>query len=215
MSGLLGLGQRGPVGHLRGRGRAGLAPAAIVRPSAPRAAGRRWRDVLIRALPGLISGVMCAALRVLRLCSVFEPPASALAGRGARFDPIGGMQEHTGSLTRALARRGVAQVVITARPPTAPWLERPDARTTVIRVALPVRRPRQLYAIPAAAVAPIAGAAADLVHVHLGEDLAILPLAALAARPRRCRSSSRSTAACRTPSLPSTSARGCCDRSVD
>jgi len=128
---------------------------------------------------------MCAALRVLRLCSVFEPPASALAGRGARFDPIGGMQEHTGSLTRALARRGVAQVVITARPPTAPWLERPDARTTVIRVALPVRRPRQLYAIPAAAVAPIAGAAADLVHVHLGEDLAILPLAALAARPRR------------------------------
>jgi len=128
---------------------------------------------------------MCAALRVVRLCSVFEPPASALAGRGARFDPIGGMQEHTGSLTRALARRGVVQVVITARPPTAPWVERPDPRITVIRVGLPVRRARQLYALPAAVLAPFVGAGADLVHVHLGEDLAILPLAALAARPRR------------------------------
>jgi glycosyltransferase involved in cell wall biosynthesis len=124
-------------------------------------------------------------MRVLRLCSVFEPPASALEGRGAAFDPIGGMQEHTGSLTRTLDRRGVTQVVLTTRPPTAPWLERPSPRTTIVRVALPVRRPRQGYALPAAALAPLLGRRADIVHVHLGEDLAILGLAALAARPRR------------------------------
>src|SRR5919108_3115447 len=28
-------------------------------------------------------------LRVLRLCSVFEPPATALAAAGARYDPVG------------------------------------------------------------------------------------------------------------------------------
>jgi glycosyltransferase involved in cell wall biosynthesis len=123
-------------------------------------------------------------LRVLRLCSVFEPPASAIGGDNAMFDPIGGMQEHTGSLTRVLSERGVSQVVVTARPPTAPWLERPDERTAVVRVALPVRRPRRLYSVPAAALAPLLGHAADIVHVHLGEDLAILPLAELAARPR-------------------------------
>jgi glycosyltransferase involved in cell wall biosynthesis len=122
---------------------------------------------------------------VLRLCSVFEPPASAIAGRGAQCDPIGGMQEHTGSLTRELARRGIEQVVLTARPPTAPWVERLGPQVTVVRVGLPVRRPRRLYALPAAVLAPWLGRRADVVHVHLGEDLAILPLAALAARPRR------------------------------
>jgi glycosyltransferase involved in cell wall biosynthesis len=95
------------------------------------------------------------------------------------------MQEHTGSLTRDLARRGIEQVVLTARPPRAPWIERPGPRVTVVRVGLPVRRPRRLYAVPAGVLAPWLGGRADLVHVHLGEDLAILPLAALAARPRR------------------------------
>lgn len=94
------------------------------------------------------------------------------------------MQEHTGSLTRELARRGVVQVVLTARPPTAPWVERIAPRVRVVRVALPVRRPRQLYSVPAAVLAPALGRNADIVHVHLGEDLAILPLAALAAAPR-------------------------------
>jgi glycogen(starch) synthase len=122
---------------------------------------------------------------VLRLCSVFEPPASALQGRWARFDPIGGMQEHTASLTRVLDARGVVQSVLTTRPPTAPWIERLGTRAIVVRVGLPVRRPRQLYAIPAAMLAPLLSRNADLVHVHLGEDLAILPLAALAARARR------------------------------
>ncbi|MEA2271016.1 MAG: hypothetical protein QOC64_3626, partial [Solirubrobacteraceae bacterium] len=124
-------------------------------------------------------------LRVLRLCSVFEPPPSALGGQGSRFDPIGGMQEHTGSLTRELERRGVVQVVVTARPPGAPWLQRLAPRATVVRVNLPVRKPRRLYSVPAAVLAPLLARHADVVHAHLGEDLAILPIAALAARARR------------------------------
>jgi glycosyltransferase involved in cell wall biosynthesis len=128
---------------------------------------------------------MSSGLRVLRLCSVFEPPASAMGGRGALFDPVGGMQEHTGALTRELARRGVVQVVLTARPPTAPWIERLVPGATVVRVALPVRRLRRMYSVPATVLAPLLGRQADVVHVHLGEDLAILPLAVLAAAPRR------------------------------
>ena len=128
---------------------------------------------------------MAPSLRVLRLCSVFEPPPSALDGRGAQCDPIGGMQEHTGSLTRALDRRGVVQIVLTARPPTAPWVQRLSPRATVVRVSLPVARPRRGYALPAAVLAPLLARRADVVHVHLGEDLAILPLATLAARARR------------------------------
>jgi glycogen synthase len=124
-------------------------------------------------------------LRVLRLCSVFEPPPTALDERGARFDPIGGMQDHTAALTRLLDRRGVAQTVVTTRPPTAPWLQRIGEHATVVRLGLPVPRLRQLYAVPAAALVPALGRRAHLVHAHLGEDLAILPLAALAARPRR------------------------------
>ena len=57
---------------------------------------------------------------MLRLCSVFEPPPSALVGKGLRFDPVGRMQNHTAELTRAFDRRGVLQTVLTTRPPTAP-----------------------------------------------------------------------------------------------
>jgi glycogen(starch) synthase len=124
-------------------------------------------------------------LRVLRLCSVFEPPDSAIAGRGARFDPIGGMQDHTAGLTRRLARRGVTQIVLTTRPPTAPRRQPLGPNARVIRVGLPVRRARQLWALPAAVLAPRLARRADLVHAHLGEDLAVLPLAFLAARRRR------------------------------
>ena len=124
-------------------------------------------------------------MRVLRLCSVFEPPASAVTGRGARFDPIGGMQNHTAELTRALDRRGVVQTVVTTRPPTAPHLERIGDHTRVIRLGLPVRHFRQLYGIQAAVITPILASRADLVHVHLGEDLAVLPIGAAAAKLHR------------------------------
>jgi glycogen(starch) synthase len=119
---------------------------------------------------------------VLRLCSVFEPPPSALVGRGVKFDPIGGMQNHTAELTRALDRRGVVQTVLTTRPPTAPYFQRLGDHARVIRLGLPIRRFRQLYAPQAAIIAPILAARSDVVHVHLGEDLAVLPIGAAAAR---------------------------------
>jgi len=124
-------------------------------------------------------------IRVLRLCSVFEPPPSALIGRGVRFDPVGGMQNHTAELTRALDRRGVVQTVVTTRPPTAPYFQRLGDHARVIRLGLPVRRFRQLYGPQAAIVAPILAARADVIHVHLGEDLAVLPVGAAAARLHR------------------------------
>ena len=87
-----------------------------------------------------MSATNSTALRVLRLCSVFEPPASAIEGKGARFDPIGGMQNHTAELTRALDRRGVLQTVVTTRPPTAPLLQRLGDHATVMGKVVSVLR---------------------------------------------------------------------------
>src|SRR5215203_1627961 len=124
-------------------------------------------------------------IRVLRLCSVFESLHSALVGKGVKFDPIGGMQNHTTELTRALDRRGVVQTVLTTRPPTAPYFQRLGNHARVIRVGLPLRLFRQLYGPQAAVLAPILAARADVVHVHLGEDLTVLPVGAAAARLHR------------------------------
>ena len=124
-------------------------------------------------------------IKVLRLCSVFEPPASAIVGKGARFDPIGGMQNHTAELTRALDRHSVTQTVVTTRPPTAPHLQRLGDHARVVRLGVPIRRFRQLYGLQASVIAPILASRADLVHVHLGEDLAVLPVGAAAARLHR------------------------------
>src|SRR5688500_18209030 len=89
-----------------------------------------------------------AGLRVLRLCSVFEPPDAALHGPGVRFDPIGGMQSHTAQLTRALSARGVRQLVLAARPPGAP--SRACAGGAVVRrFGLPVPWMRQGWSVPA------------------------------------------------------------------
>src|SRR4029453_8357385 len=117
------------------------------------------------------------AVNVLRLCSVFQPPDSAIAGRGARFDPIGGMQTHTHELTLALDRLGVAQTVVTTRPPSTSPEEALGAHSRVIRLGLPVPWFRQLYSWPAFGLLPRLAASADLIHAHLGEDLAVTPLA--------------------------------------
>jgi hypothetical protein len=101
-------------------------------------------------------------LRVLRLCPAFEPPASVLDARHVRFNPVGGMQNHVANLTRALDRRGVAQTVLTSRPPTAAHLERVGARAHVLRLGVPVARWRGLYAVPGSLVAPLAALRADL-----------------------------------------------------
>jgi glycogen synthase len=125
------------------------------------------------------------AVNVLRLCSVFQPPDSAIAGRGARFDPIGGMQTHTHELTLALDRLGVAQTVVTTRPPSTSPEEALGAHSRVIRLGLPVPWVRQLYSWPAFGLLPRLAASADLIHAHLGEDLAVTPLARRAARRNR------------------------------
>lgn len=119
---------------------------------------------------------------VLRLCSVFEPPADAL-GRpdAAAYDPIGGMQNHTAELTRSLARLGVEQRVLTSRLGGRRSTTTAD-RVTVVRTGLPVRGARQLWAVEAAARALASSADLALVHAHQGEDLAVLPLAELVAR---------------------------------
>lgn len=124
-------------------------------------------------------------LRVLRLGSVFETPDLALDGEAARFDPVGGMQNHMGYLTRELDQRGVHQIVVTSRPPGAPRLDRLGSHGVVMRYGLPIRPLRQLYSVPAAAAMMQHGADADLVHAHLGEDLAAMPIAVACARRHR------------------------------
>jgi glycogen(starch) synthase len=125
-----------------------------------------------------------ARLRVLRICTAFMPPDVVLDGNGRRFDPIGGMQNHTAELTRELDTRGVKQTVVTTRLPGAPLTQRLGSDVEVIRLGLPIRRFRQLYSVPSIQMLPRLAAHANLVHAHLGEDLAVLPLAARAAGRR-------------------------------
>ncbi|SNS20508.1 Glycosyltransferase involved in cell wall bisynthesis [Geodermatophilus saharensis] len=140
-----------------------------------------------------------ADLHVLRLCSVFEPPAArrparagALPGeldaRAARFDPIGGMQNHTATLTRCLDARGVRQTVVTARLAGPAGTSSLGVAARVHRTGVPVPRLRQLWALSGLPAVLRAGSRApvDVVHAHQGEDLATLPLARLAARVHRC-----------------------------
>jgi len=122
-------------------------------------------------------------MRVLRLCSVYEAPPEAFT-RSAGFDTVGGMQVHTARLTEALDARGVGQTVVTAYRPGAERVQLVSVRSRVIRAGLPIRRFRQLYGV--AAVPEIARTGrVDLVHVHLGEDIAIVPLALWAASRAR------------------------------
>ncbi|WP_336027218.1 glycosyltransferase [Geodermatophilus sp. FMUSA9-8] len=132
---------------------------------------------------------------VLRLCSVFEPPAAraatapgALPGeldaRAARFDPIGGMQNHTATLTRCLDARGLRQTVVTSRLAGPRGVTPLGDGARVHRTGLRLTRLRQLWALSGLRTVLRAGrrAPVDVVHAHQGEDLASLPLARLAAR---------------------------------
>ncbi|GGO00977.1 glycosyl transferase [Microbispora rosea subsp. aerata] len=121
------------------------------------------------------------SVHVLRLCSVFAAPVTALYGRGVRFDPVGGMQNHCARLSEALDRLGVRQTIVTTRPPTAPRTEDFGRHGRVVRLGLPVTTGRQLYAATAWPLLPRLAEGADLVHAHLGEDLAVVPLALRAA----------------------------------
>jgi glycogen synthase len=126
---------------------------------------------------------MGGMLRVLRLCSVFEP--RELSPAWVAYDPIGGMQNHVAELTRCLDGLGVAQLVVTSRLAGPADSVRFGAHSQVIRTGLRVPVLRQAWA-PLAARRVLGGGRVDLVHVHCGEDLAVLPLAWLAARRYGC-----------------------------
>lgn len=118
-------------------------------------------------------------MRVLRLCSVFEAPAESLR-RSVDLDAVGGMQLHTARLTAGLDRLGVEQTVVTACRRGAPRAQSLGQWSCVVRVGMPIRRFRQLYGL--AAVRELRHHRdVDLVHVHLGEDLAVPALARWAA----------------------------------
>jgi glycosyltransferase involved in cell wall biosynthesis len=127
-------------------------------------------------------------VHVLRLCSVFEPlPAGGTVdGRAARYDPIGGMQNHTAALTRCLDAQEHVQTVVTSRLAGRRGVTRFGRSAVVHRTGLPLPRLRQLWALDALRVVLRSARPVDVVHAHQGEDLATLPLARLAARRHRC-----------------------------
>ncbi|WP_138735916.1 glycosyltransferase [Modestobacter excelsi] len=134
-------------------------------------------------------------LHVLRLCSVFEPArtpgGSAVEGRAARFDPIGGMQNHTAALTRCLDAQGHRQTVLTSRLAGPRRTDRLGRAAVVHRTGVRTTWLRQLWALAALpcvlARRPAPGApAVDVVHAHQGEDLATLVLARAAAARHLC-----------------------------
>ena len=71
------------------------------------------------AEPGGSGPVVLDGMRVLRLCSVFEP--ATLSGRSAGYDAIGGMQNHTAELSRHLDKMGARQLILTSRLDGPAW----------------------------------------------------------------------------------------------
>ena len=94
---------------------AGWGPAAGAAAASAGAAQACAGPLVARKPPrrGVLSASMGGMLRVLRLCSVFEP--RELTPAWVAYDPIGGMQNHAAELTRCLDRLGVGQLVVTSR----------------------------------------------------------------------------------------------------
>jgi glycogen synthase len=115
-----------------------------------------------------------------RLAPVLGVRGATRIRQSVDLDVVGGMQVHAARLTAGLDRRGVKQTVVTACRRGAPREEPFGERSLVVRVGLPIRRFRQLYGL-AAAREVLHRRDVDLVHVHLGEDLAVVPLARWAA----------------------------------
>jgi glycogen(starch) synthase len=125
-------------------------------------------------------------LHVLRLCSVFQVPAEELGPKTEGFDTIGGMQNHTGTLSRLLDEQGWTQTVVTSRLGSSRGTVSLGSHGRVVRVGVRLRRLRQLWACEAVVHVWLRRRGVDLVHVHQGEDLAVLPLGLLAALRHRC-----------------------------
>ncbi|MFY9929831.1 MAG: glycosyltransferase family 4 protein [Streptosporangiaceae bacterium] len=128
------------------------------------------------------SQLILDGMRVLRLCSVFEP--AVLSARSAGYDAIGGMQNHTAELSRQLDRMGACQLILTSRMDIGAGSTGFGGHGQVVRTGMDIRLARQAWAPLAAPLALRGGA--DVVHGHCGEDIAVLPLARLAARRHRC-----------------------------
>ena len=135
------------------------------------------------AEPGGSGAVVLDGMRVLRLCSVFEP--AALSETSAGYDAIGGMHNHAAELSRQLDRMGAVQLILTSRLDGPPGRTRFGQRGQVVRTGVDIRRARQGWALLAAPLA-FRGGPVDVVHGHCGEDIAVLPLARAAARRHRC-----------------------------
>ena len=95
------------------------------------------------------------------------------------------MQNHAAELTRCLDRLGVGQLVVTSRLAGPADRVRFGAHGPVIRTGLRVPVLRQGWA-PLAVRHVLGAGRVDLVHVHCGGDVAVLPLARLAARRHGC-----------------------------
>lgn len=113
---------------------------------------------------------------------MFPPPPGANRRALARYDPFGGMQSHSGQLSAALDDLGMAQTVVTAWRPGAARRTPLGRHGRVLRFGVPLRRGRQLYAVAALPSVRRLARGCDVVHVHLGEDLAVIPLGMAAAR---------------------------------
>ena len=124
-------------------------------------------------------------VHVLRLASVFEPARGALDRSAARFDPIGGMQNHTAALSRCLDRLGLRQTVVTSRLAATTGRRPLGDHGAVHRVGVRTTRLRQLWAA-AALLRVLRVRGVDVVHAHQGEDIAVLLLGLLAAAVHRC-----------------------------
>jgi len=107
--------------------------------------------------------VILDGMRVLRLCSVFEP--AALSQRSAGYDAIGGMQNHTAELSRHLDRMGARQLVLTSRLDGPPGRAGFGQRGQVVRTGVDTRLARQAWALLAAPLA-LGGGPVDVVHGH-------------------------------------------------
>lgn len=126
-------------------------------------------------------------MNVLRISSRFHPAHPLLrdplnAEKMRKFHAVGGMQLQVYLLTRTLAQQGVQQDVVTVRPPWEPKYEEKEG-VRIHRFGWAVPTPRQMYAGPALRyLLKIAPSDYDLVHCHIAQDLASVPLSIIAAR---------------------------------
>src|SRR6266480_2914398 len=154
-------------------GVAGWGPAAGAAASAGSRRPARGRCVSRKAAaPGVLSASMSGMLRVLRLCSVFEP--RDLTPAWVAYDPIGGMQNHVAELTRCLDRLGVGQLVVTSRLAGPADRVRFGAHGQVIRAGLRVPVLRQGWA-PLARLAALRHGCPVVATVHLSVRHALRP----------------------------------------